>query len=194
MTDPSGSVPPRQTVAGATVGSPRSAPPARATPDHADEVTVRRANLPGADRDHVARLVGAYLWQTEREKADHLGLALPRDGQLPRSYQAEIARPERAFADAVVFLAELNGAPVGVAVAKPEAGATEIKRLWADPQVRGRGVGSALIDAVLHATPGAVRLTVWNWRTQAQRLYRSRRFTVVPSWDPRPDLVCMLRP
>ncbi len=169
-------------------------PPARERPDHADEVTVRRADLSGADRNHVARLLEAYLWQTEREKADHLGVTPPTSGQLPKSYRAEIARPESAFVDAVVFLAELNGAAVGVAVAKPEAGATEIKRLWADPQVRGRGVGSALIDAVLREAPGAVRLTVWSWRTQAQRLYLSRQFAVVPSWDPRPGLVCMFRP
>ncbi|HEY8318534.1 MAG TPA: GNAT family N-acetyltransferase [Amnibacterium sp.] len=68
-----------------------------------------------------------------------------------------------------------------------------MKRLWADPARRGLGVGSALLDTVLDRRTGTVRLSVWDWRHDAVRLYKSRGFRRVPSWDPRPRLLCMER-
>ena len=117
-----------------------------------------------------------------------------QDAELPPNYKAEVDHPGTVFKTASVYLAEVNAEAVGVAISTTAAGgATEIKRLWADPQVRGRGVGSALLDAVLRDSPGVVRLSVWDWRTQAARLYESRGFVAVPSWDARPGLVCMER-
>lgn len=156
----------------------------------APRVTVRHADLSGPDAEHVARLVGAYLRQTELEKAEHLALE-PAPDELPESYRAEVEAPEQAFADSIVLLAELSGAAVGVAVLKHDPGNTEIKRFWAEPQVRGQGVGSALLDAVLAEVSGPISLTVWSWRARARELYESRGFTVVPSWDDRAGLVCM---
>ncbi|WP_197497040.1 GNAT family N-acetyltransferase [Arthrobacter sp. B6] len=118
---------------------------------------------------------------------------LEQEEELPPKYQAEVDHPESAFENASVYLAEIHDEAVGVAIAKEVGAATEIKRLWSDPQVRGRGVGSALLDAVLRESPGVVRLSVWDWRTQARRLYESRGFVAVPSWDERPGLVCMER-
>jgi GNAT superfamily N-acetyltransferase len=142
----------------------------------------------------VGRLVGAYLRQTEREKAVHLQLPpVGQDEELPAGYQAEEADPESAFENTSVYLAEIDAEAVGVAIAKNVGAATEIKRFWAAPHVRGRGIGSALLDAVLQESPGVVRLSVWDWRTQATRLYESRGFVTVPSWDARPRLVCMER-
>ena len=156
---------------------------------------VRRAILGGRDSPEVGRLVEAYLRQTEREKAAHMLRAAFRDGdELPVGYRAEAARPDAAYAGAAVYLAELGSSAVGVAVVRSAEGATEIKRLWAEPAVRGRGVGSSLIDAVLEAHPEPVRLSVWDWRGDAMRLYLSRGFLRVPSWDERPRLVCMERP
>ena len=80
----------------------------------------------------------------------------------------------------------------GVVVVRAAA-AAEIKRLWVDPASRGLGVGSALLDAVLERHAGMVRLSVWDWRLDALRLYGSRGFREVASWDPRPRLVCMER-
>jgi GNAT superfamily N-acetyltransferase len=159
--------------------------------NQAPRSTVRHADLSGADGDHVARLVGAYLRQTEREKAEHLALEPPVE--LPEGYRAEVHAPEKTFADAVVLLAELSGAVVGVAVLKHGTGDTEIKRFWAEPQARGHGVGSALLDAVLAEVSGTISLTVWSWRARARELYESRGFVVVPSWDHRAGLVCMQR-
>ena len=115
------------------------------------------------------------------------------DEELPANYKAEEEDPESAFGNASVFLAEIDAEAVGVAIARTVGSATEIKRLWADPHVRGRGIGAALLDAVLQASPGVVRLSVWDWRTPATCLYESRGFVTVPSWDGRPRLVCMER-
>jgi GNAT superfamily N-acetyltransferase len=155
---------------------------------------VRRAILSGPDTAKVGRLVEAYLRQTEHEKAEHLpGAAFSDDDELPASYRAEAASPDAAYAGSSVYLAELGSAAVGVAVLRRAEDATEIKRLWADPGARGRGVGSALLDAVLQEHREPVRLSVWDWRNAAIRLYLSRGFIRVPSWDARPRLICMER-
>lgn len=154
--------------------------------------TIRHADLSGPDGEHVGRLIGAYLRQTEREKAEHLKLEPPTD-EVPESYRAEVQTPAQAFADAVVLIADLNGAPVGVAVIKHHPDDTEIKRLWTESQVRGQGLGSALLDAVLAEVSGTISLTVWSWRMHARKLYEPRGFTVVPPWDDRAGLVCMQR-
>lgn len=142
----------------------------------------------------MGRLVEAYLRQTEREKAAHLLGTFSANDELPVSYRAEAENPDAAYAGSSVYLAELGSTALGVAVLKRTGGATEIKRLWADPGARGRGVGSALLDAVLEEHPEPVRLSVWDWRSDAMRLYVSRGFARVPSWDERPRLVCMERP
>jgi len=158
-------------------------------------LTVRRVAVAGADAEQIGRLVGAYLRHTEAEKAVHLAPfdAAP-DAELPAQYRAEVDHPEVAFVSDTAYLAEIAGNAVGVAIARRVGDATEIKRLWAEPHTRGRGIGSALLDAVLHEATGAVRLSVWEWRHPALRLYQSRGFVVVPSWDARPGLVCMQRP
>jgi ribosomal protein S18 acetylase RimI-like enzyme len=84
--------------------------------------------------------------------------------------------------------------PVGVVIVRVDGGEAEIKRLWADPNLRGRGLGSALLDAALALTTGRVRLSVWEWRAPAIRLYESRGFERVASWDDREGLICMERP
>ena len=56
--------------------------------------TIRHADLSGPDGDHVGRLIGAYLRQTEREKAEHLKLDPPTD-EVPESYRAEVQTHQR---------------------------------------------------------------------------------------------------
>lgn len=65
--------------------------------------------------------------------------------------------------------------------------------MGAAPAFRGRGIGSALIDTALQTGGGTVRLSVWQWRSDAIRLYPSGGFRRVPSWDPRPALLCKER-
>lgn len=163
----------------------------RGTSQAADRPRVRIAGA--ADAAVVARLVEAYLRATEREKAERLdGRPLPVDAELPPHYLDEVEHPERAYADAAVHVAEIGSDVVGVVIAKPLPTGIEVKRLWVDPRARGLGVGSALLDAVL-AAHSTVRLSVWEWRTDAIRLYESRGFERAASWDPRPGLVCMTR-
>ncbi len=152
-------------------------------------VQVRSADLSGPDAPAVGALVEAYLFHTEGEKEAHLGGPSARYG-LPEQYREEVADPARAYADAAVLLAELDGVYVGVAVVQEVAGVNELKRLWVDPSARGRRVGSALIDAALGVRGRPVRLTVWDWRADAIALYRKRGFVEVPSWDERDRLLC----
>lgn len=156
---------------------------------------VRPWDPEGSDAVVIGRLVGAYLRRTEREKAAHLrGESLSLDAKLPAAYRLEADDPVTAYADAEVHLAELDDAVVGVLVLVPADGSTEVKRLWTVQEARGRGVGSALIDAAIEAAPGPLRLSVWDWRNDALRLCGSRGFERVASWDDRPRIVCMERP
>ncbi|MBP3977684.1 GNAT family N-acetyltransferase [Microbacterium sp. BLY] len=152
-------------------------------------VTVREAEWPG-DAAFVSAAVSTYLRQTEQEKHDILGDPAEPEGGLPERYRPEVRDPATAYAGGRVLVAEIDGGPVGVVIALPHAGYTEIKRLWADPTVRGRGVGSALLDAVLREAEGAVQLSVWDWRDAAIRLYTSRGFRPVDARDDRDRLLC----
>jgi ribosomal protein S18 acetylase RimI-like enzyme len=156
-------------------------------------VHIRAADLTTADASDVSRLVRDYLLQTELEKTER-GLGSMRDADdLPESYRREVADTALAYSGYLVLLAEIDAVPVGVTVVTPASPAAEIKRLWADPSARNRGVGAALLDAAVAASAGAVQLSVWDWRAPAIRLYESRGFTRVPSWDEREHLVCLRR-
>ncbi len=156
-------------------------------------ISVRRADLTGPDDAAVSRLIAAYLIRTEVEKAAQLG-ELRAGDRLPERYRLEVDHPARVYENAIVHLAELDGAPVGVTVVQQHTTNREIKRVWVDPSARGRRIGSALMDAALMQRDLPVRLTVWEWRDDAVRLYRSRGFVPVISWDGRPRLVCMELP
>ena len=153
-------------------------------------ITVRVADFAGPDRETVSRLVEAYLRQTETEKANYLkGVAVERD--LPERYRAEVDDPARTYESAVVYIAELDQTPVGVVVVQLSQAAYEIKRVWSDPAARGRGVGSAMLDIATSRRDLPIRLTVWDWREDAVRLYRRRGFVHVASWEEPPRLLCM---
>lgn len=154
-----------------------------------DSIKIRPADLAGPDNLAVSRLVEAYLRQTEIEKVMHLGEAHVGAG-LPVRYRAEVDDLARAYKNAVVYVAELDSL-VGVAILQQNVTTSEIKRVWVDPGARGLRIGSALIDAVLSQQTRPLRLTVWDWRDDAVRHYRSRGFIPVESWEDRPRLVCM---
>lgn len=150
--------------------------------------SVRTAVFPD-DHAIVSALVGAYLRRTEAEKAER-GL-VAEDTPLADRYAREIADPATAFAGRRVLIAEIDGVASGVVVVAASRTGTEISRLWTDPSARGRGVGTALLDAALEHAPRPVRLSVWRWREPAIALYRRRGFQIAPSWDDRPELLCL---
>lgn len=147
---------------------------------------VRPALFP-RDAETVGALVGGYLRQTEAEKGER-GLA---EETFPERYGREIHDPETAFDGRVVLVAALDGEDVGLIVSTATASGTELSRFWTDPRGRGRGVGSALLTAALRTVARPVRLSVWEWREPALRMYRAAGFDIVPSWDGRPGLVCL---
>lgn len=163
-----------------------------------DRPLIRAADLSGSDADEVGAAVRAYLQQTEREKLQQGGVLAPDVPTLPEHYLREVEDPAAAYAGHLVLVAELADRIVGVVVLAGNDGFAEVKRLWAVPEVRGRGVGSALLDAAVRAATtlraDEVRLSVWEWRERAMRLYESRGFVRVPSWDARERLVCLSRP
>ncbi|MDQ0791719.1 GNAT family N-acetyltransferase [Streptomyces sp. B1I3] len=142
----------------------------------------------------LAALLAAYHLRTEAEKGEPV---TDVDG-LPDRYRAEITGPRIAFAGDVVLVALLGDATVGcLVVTSLTDGQSEIKRLWTDPEFRGRGIASALLGAALaHAAENGVdtvRLSVWEWRTGDIALYERLGFAVTQSWEERDRLVCMQR-
>lgn len=156
-------------------------------------VQVRTARL--ADPDDaslVSRLLADYLVATEREKGSRLGGA----SALPERYQREVLMPREELARCHVLLGLVQGRPAGIVVLTPaQQRRCELKRLWTIPESRGVGVADALLTAALDLARDRhdheVRLSVWRWREGAIRLYERRGFREVPSWESRPELVCM---
>ncbi|MFF2324517.1 MULTISPECIES: GNAT family N-acetyltransferase [unclassified Streptomyces] len=162
-----------------------------------DRAGVAVSRWPGrspADEEGPARLLTAYHLRTQAEK----GEAVADAADLPARYRAEISDPRTAFHDDTVLLATDEGVAVGcVVVTAHVGGRSEIKRLWTDPEFRGRGIASRLMEAALtHAGQsgvGTVRLSVWKWRTGAITLYERLGFVTTDRWDARDDLLCMER-
>ncbi|WP_395245420.1 GNAT family N-acetyltransferase [Agromyces sp. MMS24-K17] len=151
---------------------------------------VRRADLAGPDAATVGELVAAYLEQTLLEESAHTGVPIA-DGGLPERYRGEVDDPARAYERATVLLGGLGETPLAMAVVWRAERYREIKRVWVDPLARGRRIGSALIRAALDGADAPTRLTVWDWREDAIRLYRRHGFVPMPSWESRPRLLCM---
>ncbi|MDF6023012.1 GNAT family N-acetyltransferase [Streptomyces sp. JH34] len=162
--------------------------------DRREIAFVRRPALDPSDQGGPAALLAAYHLQTQAEK----GEAVADADRLPERYRAEVLDPDAAFADDAVLVASHRNTAVGcLVVTAPVGGRCEIKRLWTAPEFRGRGIASGLIGAALaHAADAGVstvRLSVWEWRTDAIALYERHGFTVTDPWDARDRLVCMER-
>ncbi|WP_440710544.1 GNAT family N-acetyltransferase [Herbiconiux sp. YIM B11900] len=150
-----------------------------------------------ADDAAVASLLFGYHRQTEQEK----GRPVERAADLPGRYRAEVEDPAAAFADCSLLLARTAGGdPVGCLVltaSGSDGELPEVKRLWVDPAARGSGVATALLDAAAERAhrcgDRGVRLSVWEWREGALRLYERAGFVRTDSWDDREGLVCLER-
>ncbi|WP_218915271.1 GNAT family N-acetyltransferase [Aeromicrobium massiliense] len=138
----------------------------------------------------MSSLLDAYLRQTETEKAEH-GVA-PRAADLPERYAREVDRPAEALAGMRVLVASVDGEDCGIAVVSGSpARGSEIKRFWTTPPARGHGLGSALLAEALGQAARPVRLSVWEWRDPAIRMYRRLGFATAERWDDRERLVCL---
>lgn len=169
-------------------------PPSRSDRTRAHSVVViREASLDSADAVTVSGLVRAYLERTETEKRAHGAAASGSGYPLTPPHEREVSDPRTAYAGCVTLIAEVDRQPAGVVIVKVGGGVAEIKRLWADADLRGIGVGGALLDTALSVSESDARLSVWHWRTAAIRLYESRGFERVASWEDRAGLVCMVR-
>ena len=105
------------------------------------------------------------------------------------------ASPEQFRAPGAFLVAELDGEPVGCGGLRPYgADAGEVKRMYVDPTVRGKGVARAVLAAlVAHARSVGMRRLVLETGTEqpeAVGLYESEGWTRIEAFghyahDPR---------
>lgn len=126
------------------------------------------------------RVVGPDDWREWR----NLRLAALRDA--PGAFSATLAdwqdAPEarwRARLESTYnVIAEVDGTPAGMATGFPRDGHVELGTLWVAPHARGRGIGAALVRAILAwAGSSLVTLQVADDNTAARALYRRLGFT-----------------
>ena len=89
-----------------------------------------------------------------------------------------------------LYLAELDGIPVGLGGLKPVSDEiVEIKRMYVQPAARGHGIGRALLQRLLddarELTFRVVRLESAAFMGEAHALYRSFGFEDVPPYEGR---------
>jgi len=150
-------------------------------------VRVREAVFP-QDAASVSSLLEEYLLQTEAEKALR-GLSSPSDS-LPDRYAEQVADPAALLAGMRVIVASVEAVDCGIIiVSEREPAGSELKRFWVRPEARAQGVGTELISEALRHASRPVRLSVWEWREPAIRMYERLDFSPASSREERPGLV-----
>lgn len=145
--------------------------------------TVRSAGADDADR--LARFGAAIFTATfgHNYPAPDLAGFLAR-AYAPAKVAAEIARTECRM-DVVTgpggaVLGYAFSGPLELPVADPEPGAWEMKRIYLDPVLQGRGVAAVLMDrcraAAGAAGAPALYLGVWSQNPRALAFYRRLGF------------------
>ncbi|HTT00280.1 MAG TPA: GNAT family N-acetyltransferase [Streptosporangiaceae bacterium] len=143
------------------------------------------------------REAGADGWQALRD----IRLAALRDD--PQAFASTYER-EAAFAEAdwqrriarggsfLAYAPELGPAPAGIAGGFESApGTVELVSMWVRPQARGRGLGQALVGAVIGwaRARGAVRVHLWvaENNDNARLLYERCGFRPTAERQPHPS-------
>ena len=103
-------------------------------------------------------------------------------GGVPTS-DDDFRPPRGAF-----LAAYLDRAPVGCgSLRRLDAATAEVKRMWVDPAVRGRGVGRRLLTALEAGAAGlgcrVVRLDTHGQLAVAVAMYRSSGYTEIPAYN-----------
>jgi GNAT superfamily N-acetyltransferase len=129
----------------------------------------------------AARLLQRYYRELDSRLAGGFDL-----DQTAAVSEAELLAPHGAF-----LVANLGGRPVGCgAVRKLDETTAEIKRMWIDPAVRGRGVGRRLLAALEDAARAlgchVVRLDTSTDLVEALALYRSAGYRDIPAYNDNP--------
>ncbi len=150
------------------------------------------------------RMVSVRPFRAE-EWASYRDLRLRALGDAPgafgSTFEGESARPEQTWVERLAaateselqfpLVAELQGEPVGLALGFIDPAEPEIANLfqmWVAPHARGRGCGSALLQAIStwarSTTARSLMLWVTCGNSSARRLYERAGFT--PHGDPEP--------
>jgi GNAT superfamily N-acetyltransferase len=111
------------------------------------------------------------------------GSTLERELPLPEAHWRQRSEEAASGTGSTIYLAaDLDRAPYGMLGAfTPEDGSRHLWGMWVDPSRRGRGVGAALLNAVLAwcqevHPPGPVWLDVNPDQRRAVRLYERQGF------------------
>jgi len=147
----------------------------------------------------LVRRVTAEEWRSLRD----VRLRALRDAPaaFETRYEEARLRPEDWWVDwaarsaagdaQAMFLAWDGDAPVGIAGTYAEDGDRWLISMWTDPATRGRGVGRALVDAVVEFARAAgsaeLLLEVTHGNERAHALYRSCGFEDGEEGEPHPD-------
>jgi ribosomal protein S18 acetylase RimI-like enzyme len=88
----------------------------------------------------------------------------------------------------LVLVARLDGTPVACGAVKlSDPDAAEIKRMWVAPEVRGRGLGGRVLDALearaVAAGKSLARLETNRSLVEAVAMYRRRGYREVPAFN-----------
>ena len=93
--------------------------------------------------------------------------------------------------DSQRFVAIVDGQWAGLVGSYRADDGVELISMWTDPTYRGRGVGEALVKAVLRHTGGEpVSLWVMQGNDSARRLYERCGFVADGDYVPLPDDPC----
>lgn len=148
---------------------------------------IRASSFP-ADRPAIAQLFRAYA------------ATLPVEF-CTQGFDEEIAALPGEYAPplgALLVARDADGAALGCVAMRPlEAGVCEMKRLYVTPEGRGKGVGKALVCALIDAARAAghreMRLDTLEHMREAQALYRALGFVeIAPYNDNPPDVTLFM--
>jgi len=140
----------------------------------------------------VAALMGSYIAEIRRNLLEGHGLRF--EAATPHSPDRIVDVAGLLEPPQYLYLAEIDGRPAGTCGLKritPEV--AEIKRMYVDPDQRGRGIGRALLERVIDDARAAgyrtLQLETAIWMSEAHTLYGRCGFVDAPPF-PDPEFGC----
>lgn len=112
---------------------------------------------------------------------DAFGTTFAEARERPDEWWVDWATRSAETSEQAMVLAWLDGGPVGIAgTFRRDDGVWQVISMWVDPQARGRGVGRALLDAVVafarEHDAAEIVLGVTDGNTAARTLYERYGF------------------